>query len=343
MGNDTYRGSLILPSNKAEADRLIREARNARGGRPVSLEFAQLELDQLDSEMNALQSAVRSISFGRSTYGDLVAFFAEANKDYDSDLQNPYWSLTHEILRFIIATHLRLHFGVRTDISVFDAGAGTGNWSDFVLSLSHGFSGILFDMNPDMLKHAHAKMRRHTANRIRLVEGNLEQLSDYPTDSSNLILCMHNVIGLGRDTELILRNLYTYLEPGGLAFLMAMNKYHAFRFTKSYRGEMEALRVITDGTVKFKPDMPEMFCYSPEEFRQRIEQAGFSEVTVLGFPVTVYPSQGDTKLLTRSSPDLRLMDAVERLRILEVEKRLCLCPWLAYRGASSLIAIAKKQ
>ncbi len=334
---------IIIPSSKEDAERLIQESLSSETRSPLMPDFARMEMAQMDQDMQRLQSLVREAEFSRSDYSDVRAFFAEASKDYDSDLQSPYWSFTHEILKFILSVHIAAHFGNAQDIRVFDAGAGTGNWSRFVLELNDRISGILFDMNSDMLKMAYPKVGRLSGNAVRIIEGDLETAGDYPAEGSNLILCMHNVIGLGRNSEQIIRNLYAYLEEGGMTFLMATNKYHAFNFTRKFRGEIEALRVLKDGTVKFKPDMPEMFCYTPQEFKALITQCGFDEVTVLGYPVTVYPTYEDTKLLRRDTLDNRLRNSAERAKMLETEKHLCLNPWLAYRGGSSLIAVAKKS
>jgi len=300
------------------------------------------EITSLYEQMKLLLPSGVNCFFTRSTYKDVYAFFEEASRHYDSDLKNPYWSFSHEILKFILRKFITEHFRSDQKIRVFDAGAGTGNWSQYVLSLNEGIDGILFDMNPNMLKFAYSKIAQLHLNPAKIVEGNLEVASDFPRERSNLILCMHNVIGLGRNTDLMLHNLFSYLENGGLAFIMAANKYHAFNFTRQFGGGIETSRVLNDGTVKFKPDMPEMFCYTPREFSNILFSAGFREVTVLGFPVTVYPSPNDAKLLRTDTFDQRLKDSRVRGELLELEKRLCLYPELAYKGGSSLIAICKK-
>ncbi|OGL65054.1 hypothetical protein A3B21_01155 [Candidatus Uhrbacteria bacterium RIFCSPLOWO2_01_FULL_47_24] len=304
--------------------------------------IAVLEKVSFDRQMRLLRASEAGINFARSDYKDVYAFFQEASKDYDSDLVNPYWAFTHDILKFILMKFITEHFRDARTTHVFDAGAGTGNWSRFVLSLGVSMHGIMFDMNANMLRVAKPKLVQ-VHNNVRIVEGNLEVLSDFPSQRSNLVLCMHNVIGLGRNTELILHNLCTYLEDDGLAFIMAMNKYHAFNFTRQFRDETEVLRVVHDGTVKFKTDMPEIFCYTPEEFEKILRDAGFEDVTILGFPVTVYPSIQDTKLLRMDTSILQLKDSKVRAGLLALEKKLCLYPELAYRGGSSLIAVCKKK
>jgi len=187
-------------------------------------DLSTLEVAKIEEEMRHFNSSVRNnVNFSRSDYGDVRAFFAEASADYDSDLENPYWSFTHDILKFILNTNIKEHFSSDQEIRVFDAGAGTGNWSKYVLSLNDRISGILFDMNSSMLRKAYPKIGQLTGNRTRIVEGNLENLNEYPSERSNLVLCMHNVIGLGRNSERIIQNIYAYLEEGGLAFLMAVS------------------------------------------------------------------------------------------------------------------------
>ena len=106
---------------------------------------------------------------------------------------------------------------------------------------------------------------------------------------------------------------------------------------------MEALRVIRDGSVKYKENMPEMFCFTPKEFKTILEKAGFDDVTVLGYPVTVHPTKGDEELQQRYTSEKLLKDPVSRARLLELEKRLCFNPDLAYKAGSSLIAVCGKH
>ncbi len=302
--------------------------------------IATIEKTLFDQRMSVLREIAAGTNFARSDYKDVYAFFQDASKDYDSDLKNPYWAFTHDILKFILVKFITDHFRDGRSIQVFDAGAGTGNWSRFVASL--GIPVIMFDMNSSMLKIAKSKLALAGAGSAQIVEGNLEIMHHFPSQKSNLVLCMHNVIGLGRNTEIILRNLCEYLEEGGIAFVMAMNKYHAFNFVNQFRDDKEIMRVVQDGTVKFKSDMPEMFCYTPQEFEKILRGAGFEDVTVIGFPVTVYPSIQDTKLLREETSIQQLKNSRTRAQLLALEKMLCLDPKLAYRGASSLIAVCKK-
>lgn len=338
-----------MSSEKKESDVILSSLEETSGlfrigakGQFETGNIALVEKGMFDQQMGQLKFGYTELNFARSSYDDVYAFFQEASKDYDSDLVNPYWAFTHDILKFILTKFITEHFQDARTIRLFDAGAGTGNWSRFVLSLGVGMRGIMFDMNANMLKVAKPKLAQ-VDNSVYIIEGNLEVPSDFPSQRSNLVLCMHNVIGLARNTEVILRNLCAYLEDDGLAFIMAMNKYHAFNFTRQFRDEAEILRVVQDGTVKFKDDMPEMFCYTPEEFERILRDAGFNEVTVLGFPVTVYPSMQDTKLLRKDASILQLKNPKARSELLALEKRLCLCPELAYRGGSSLIAVCKKS
>lgn len=307
------------------------------------LHFAQFEKNKLDMQMGLISIKNETLDFSRSNYSDVYSFFDEIKDDYDSDLKNPYWAFSHQILKFILTKFITEHFDHNQKIKLFDAGAGTGNWSKFIQTLGSNIKGTMFDMNSGMLNVAYSKMLKLGNNYTKIIEGNLEVFTDYPIEKSNLILCMHNVIGLGRNTDLILKNLFLYLEKNGLAFIMAPNKYHAFNFLNQQGNYYEAQRVINDKTVKFKPDMPEMFCYTPNEFRDILLTVGFKEVTVLGFPISIYPSSKDTQLLRRETLTQQLNNTTSRMALLNLEKQLCLYPELAYRGGSSLIAICKKN
>jgi SAM-dependent methyltransferase len=325
---------ILVPESADEIEQLTR-----KGTLPKRVQAH----NSFDQQMNSFDQTHSQTIFDRSDYSAIRAFFDEAAQDYDSDLENPYFSFSHEVLKFILTTFITNHFAGKDRVRLFDAGAGTGNWSKFVLGLNESISATLFDMNPNMLEKARRKFGDIQGKFIQIIEGNLEVKTDYPPEKSDLILCMHNVIGMGRNIPLILTNLYNQLDEGGLAFIMTPNKYQAFDFTSKYRGEQEALRVIRDGSVKYRPDMPEMFCYTPYEFQTLLATAGFEQVTVLGYPVTIQPTLGDEELLQTRTTQQQLKDPRSRAALLEQEKSLCLRPDLAYKGGSSLIAVCRKN
>lgn len=280
-------------------------------------------------------------NFKRSTYKNILDYFDDHIEQYDSYAQNPFWSFSDDLLKYILIKFLRDHFKNRhKSIKIFDAGAGTGNWSKFLLDISCG-SAILLDINPRMLNVALRKLNSLHKYRFKVMEGNLEVLTDYPKKRCDVIICLHGVIGMARNTSLILKNLYYYFEDDGIMFLMAPNKFHACNFSKKQNNIIEMERVLKDSTVKFKPDMPEMFCYYPDELEKELRQAGFKNITTLGFPATIYPASPDTKPLEKDTTEIRLRDSIKRKQLFEIEKILSLDPKFAYHG-NNLIAISKK-
>lgn len=280
-------------------------------------------------------------NFKRSTYKDILDYFDDHIEQYDSYAQNPFWSFSDDLLKYILIKFLRGNFKNRhKSIKIFDAGAGSGNWSKFLLDMSTGFS-ILLDINPKMLNTAVKKLNLLHRYRFKAIEGNLEILADYPKEKSDVVICLHGVIGMARNTSLILKNLYYYLEDNGIMFLMAPNKFHAYNFSKKRNNILEMERVLKDGSVKFKSDMPEMFCYYPDELEKELREAGFENITILGFPVTIYPVSSDTKPLMKDTTEIQLRDSKKRKELFEMEKILSLNPRFAYQG-NNLIAIAKK-
>jgi SAM-dependent methyltransferase len=279
----------------------------------------------------------------RSTYSEVAAFFDDIARHYDLFLANPYWSFASELLELMLVRILRQHFGDTPSIRFLDAGAGTGTWSSFLLRLGDRIEGVALDLNTAMLNVAHRKLRSAGhEHKVEIVEGNLEHRDAFPSARSNLILCLHNVIGMGRDTDAILRNLVLHLEPGGVAVIMAPNKRHALRFNAKAQNAQEVRRVLTDSTVKFKTDMPEMFCFTSDELRVRLRAAGFDDVEVLGFPVTIHPEPLDPHL-GASAEHALLRDPRARRRLLDLELQLCFDPSLADRAGDGLLAVCKRH
>ena len=212
-----------------------------------------------------------------------------------------------------------------------------------MLSRSQQVDAVLFDMNSRMLSIAHKKLSQHKMS-ANYVEGDLEDSKSYPTEKPNLIFCFHCPIGFARDTERVLKNLYSHLQEDGLALITAPNKYHGFNFVRQTSNDFtELIRIASQGMVKFKKDMPEIYCYTPMEFQELLKQAGFESVTILGYPVTMYPEKGDTQHLKKSSIHQELKDPIHREATLNLEKRLCLDPKNAYKGGSNLFAVCKKR
>ena len=126
--------------------------------------------------------------------------------------------------------------------------------------------------------------------------------------------------------------------------MTAPNKFHGFDFVKATTSNTNELaRIALDGTLKYKSDMPEIHCYTPQEFSDLLTKSGFGDVTVYGYPVTIYPDAGDTKHLKESTSSSVLSDPNQKRHALALEKRLCLNPDNAYRGGSNLFAVARKS
>lgn len=303
--------------------------------------------EDLEREMSRFRNKMKystSMEFvdKSSDYGQVDAYFHDVANRYDSDLNNPYWAFSHDLLKHLINTSVKNHFDETDPIHLFDAGGGTGNWSKYVLDNYGNSDAVLFDRNTSMLTVAQQKLRDHRLS-IKYTEGNLEEYGDFPHQKPNLIFCFNCPIGFARDTEKVLENLYQHLETGGLALLTAPNKFHAFNFVcQTQQDQRELARIALDGTVKFKQEMPEIFCYTPQEFKDMILDAGFADVQVFGYPVTMYPEKGDTKHLKATTINDILHNPIFREQALALEKRLCLNPENAYKGGANLFAIAKK-
>ena len=148
MTSEKKDGDVVLSSLEETSGLFRMSVQNQFDTRNIVL----TEKGMLDQQISLSKARRTELSFARSSYDDVCAFFQEASKDYDSDLVNPYWAFTHEILKFILMKFITEHFHDARTIRMFDAGAGTGNWSRFVLNLGIGMRGIMFDMNANMLK-----------------------------------------------------------------------------------------------------------------------------------------------------------------------------------------------
>lgn len=273
---------------------------------------------------------------------EVVSYFRNKADGYDRVDEQVYWRLSDELLWEAIERYVlpNLKQGGR----LLDAGGGTGRWTDRLLTARPDITGVLYDLSPDMSKHAIAKAELHGyQDRLTVVNGDLMNVADdLASQSFDLVICFHNVLGFVAEPTEVLRQLSTLMNPGGQIALVLPNRYHTAFFNIMVGNLGEARSAVFDRIGRFTPDMPAMHLFTPTELQGDLARFGLHTTVRTGYPVLVYPGYQETQLDGSSAGVLRtLSDPQHYEQIRELELRLLGENALAERG-NNLLFVAKR-
>lgn len=277
------------------------------------------------------------------SYTDEVTEYFRAKADgYDRVDEQVYWRLSDELLWEALSRYVLP--SVPANAKLLDAGGGTGRWSDRLLRHRPDMSGLLYDLSPDMTRHARAKSVDHGyADRFAVQQGDLANLSDHVTDEQfDLAISFHNVLGFVADVPAVLRQIAAALKPGGQAVLVVPNRYHAVFFNVLTGALDEAESAALEHKARFAPGMPTMNMFTPTQLNGTLNEIGLPVTVSAGFPVAVYPGFQETQLDGSSGLVKQVFtDETTYDRIKALEFRLLGEPGLAERG-NNLFVVATK-
>ncbi len=191
---------------------------------------------------------------------------------------------------------------LRGDETVLDAGCGTGRVSELLLERLPRGRVIAVDADEEMVRRA----RINLAGRAEVLHADLLALElDEPVDAVLSTATFHWVL----DHEQLFRRLFAILRPGGHLVAQCGG-----------RGNIGELRDAADAVSKtpefaawFEGWQAPWYYAGPEETRQRLEAAGFTDVRTWLQPWPVVPSDPAEYLATvtlgphvqRLPPELR--------------------------------------
>ncbi|MFH0244583.1 class I SAM-dependent methyltransferase [Streptomyces sp. HK10] len=273
---------------------------------------------------------------------EVIGYFRAKADGYDLVDEQVYWRLSDELLwealeRYVLPS---LPQGGR----LLDAGGGTGRWSDRILRARPDLTGVLYDLSPDMSRHAAEKAERGGyQDRLTIVNGDLMNVAaDLAGQSFDLVISFHNVLGfVARPTE-VLRQLGSLMNIGAQMALVLPNRYHTAFFNITVGNLEEARSAVLDRKGRFTPDMPSMHLFTPVELQGDLARAGLHTQVRTGFPVLVYPGYQETQLEGSSSGVLRTLSDPEHYeRIRELELHLMGEASMAERG-NNLFFVARR-
>jgi SAM-dependent methyltransferase len=160
----------------------------------------------------------------------------------DLPATSPRTAVVWEVLSTVL---VELSRGAEGPVRIVDAGGGTGGFAVPLAEAGHRLTVV--DPSPDSL----AALQRRAAeagvaDRVRGVQGDLDDLAALvPDGSADLVLC-HSVLEIVDDPARALRAIGAALRPGGRLSLLVAGRHAAVLARAAAGRPDEAARVLTD-------------------------------------------------------------------------------------------------
>ena len=226
-------------------------------------------------------------------------------------------------------THIRfIDKFLPKDGSVLDAGGGPGRYSIYLAK--KGFCVTLLDISPVQLRIAKQKaaMGEVPANTIEYVEGDLGDLSSFPDNHFDAVLCLTALSHLieKKDRDTAVKNLVRVAKQKAPLFISVINRYAVFRTILKRRDLWPSFldpghqSVFDKGVHLAHPGkrighFTDAYFFTPSELRKTFENAGVKMLTMAA-------SQGLASLLGDEFNAL-VKDERKRRKWMEIHWRTC--------------------
>jgi SAM-dependent methyltransferase len=207
----------------------------------------------------------------------------------------------HEWQRLEVGAQARLEYLITTaalhrylppstlPCRILDAGGGPGRYT--IALAQQGYVMTLLDLSPALLQHAEQQLQvADPVVRTRveaLVEGSITDLSRFPDQSFDAVLCLggplSHVVELD-DRQRALKELVRVARPGAPLFISVMNRLGAYRSAVQWPDCWEQFfpHLPQTGLATIGPHEAPTYFFLPEEFVTALADAGLAVIRLYG-------------------------------------------------------------
>jgi ubiquinone/menaquinone biosynthesis C-methylase UbiE len=195
---------------------------------------------------------------------------------------------------------------------LLDAGGGPGRYT--IALARRGYDAVLLDLTPELLVQARTRIRQaRVASHVRaIVEGSVVDLSRFPSQSFDAVLCLGGPLGhlvRARDRERALRELFRVAKKGAPVFVSVIGRIAVLvrgvglpqqggwaRARNTYR------RILRTGDYDGRGGFAPSHFYLPEELRANLESAGLRVVEMVGLQGLASTHRREVNELAQNRP-----------------------------------------
>jgi len=198
-------------------------------------------------------------------------YFRKKASGYDLVETQLYWNLSDELLWNLLRANAIDKFHGKS-MKFMDAGGGTGRWSIKILDYLSGSTCVLCDISDEMRSEALKKIKRlGLGKRVLVKKCDIENMPSEDSNSYDLVMNLHNVLGFTDNAEKALFEMCRVLKPGGFLISVVPNKYHAIFFNILLRRFDAARHIAENSKGTFTDSMPEITMFTPDSIRKYYE------------------------------------------------------------------------
>ena len=271
------------------------------------------------------------------------SFFKGYSKNVDNADRQEFWRFSDALILAII----QRHFGglVAPGQTILDAGGGTARW-DIVLAKHYDAKFIVYDLSEDMLAQAQKNISAAgLADRIRCVQGDLEDMGRLADGSVDHAVSIYNPISFVTDQERAFRELHRVMRKGGFLLVMGQGYHNAIASkANNYETSPEELsKLVNSYVVQWNAYVPPLKVFSKESLESGLAAAGFSILKTYGVPIFAQPGMEDfdPENISKSKISEALSDPAYFKVLFEAEMACNGAPDAANRGMN-LFSIVQK-
>lgn len=214
-------------------------------------------------------------------------FFQNYSKNVDNADVSNFWKLSDDLILQIIKDNIP----VTEDMTLLDAGGGTGRW---VKKLSDIYPGnfIIYDLSEDMLEQAYSNIKNAgIENRVEIIQWNLTSMKQISSDSIDCIVSIYSPVSFIYEKHLFFDEIYRVLKKWWKAIIMGHWFYNAiYSKINNYNiDSSELIKLEQDKMVKWDKYVPELNVFSKEIMENDMMMAWFSIEKSYGIPVFIQP------------------------------------------------------
>lgn len=214
---------------------------------------------------------------------------------YDGDPEREWKRLesgAQNRLEYLVTVHALEQHLPRLDRPrrVLDAGGGPGRYT--VLLAGRGYQVTLLDLSPGLLSLARKRIDAAglaiAANVEAVVEGSFVDLSAFPDESFDVVLCLGGAFSHLVDPEERRRALAEFrrvVRTDGVVLLSAMNHLGAFRAVVQWWRDEQTIELfyrLRQGQALDIGNASPAYLYRPEELMTLLGEAGFTVERLYG-------------------------------------------------------------
>ena len=194
-----------------------------------------------------------------------------------------------------------------------------------------------------MLEQAGKKRQNDLESRLELRQGNIEIMSDLDDGTFDLTFSFHNVLGFVNSPQEALKEMARVTKDRGYVVSVVPSQYHCIFFNLMLGRVEEAAYATEECKGRFTLDMPYMHLFTPSNLRELYQKAGLDDVSVFGFPVTIYPGMQETQITGSTGKIANLLENSDNYKnIYKLEQLLSSKGEVAARG-NNLFVIGMKM